>query len=158
MDNIEETVSEDFFDTKENITPCEELSEIEVNESKEIDEAAEYKRPAFAFWNVGNDTFKLKLKSANITELEKKYNTSLLSLLGSDAGLPKLSVMLDLTYAAMQPWYHGVKYESIVGLYDKYIEAGGSQLEFYKSVYMDIYKASGFFTKEMILSMNKNLK
>lgn len=158
MNNFE--ASEDFFkeDIKENNTY--EAVEDETADTLE-DEAAEdekFERPAFAFWTVGKDTFKLKLKSANITELEKKYNTSLLNLLGSDTGIPKLSIMLDVTYAAMKNWYHGVKYQSVEGLYDKYIENGGSQLDFYKSVYIDIYKASGFFTKEMILSMNKNLK
>lgn len=145
--------TETFFEERSEKKEDESQSQME-----EVSEDATYKRPAFAYWTVGSNTFKLKLKSSNITVLEDKYNKSLLALLGSDEGLPKLSIMLDVTFAAMQPWYHGLKYESVVKLYDQYIEAGGSQLDFYKEVYMDIYKASGFFTKEMIQNMSKNLK
>lgn len=113
------------------------------------------RRPMFALWNVGRYTYRLKLKTQAINELERKYKTNLLSLLGSESGLPALNVMLDIAHAAMAPWHNGIRHGEVEAIFDLYVDEGGSQLQFFKDVYLEIFKASGFFSKEMLEDMKK---
>lgn len=113
------------------------------------------RRPMFALWSVGGYAYRLKLKTQAINELERKYKTNLLSLLGSEAGLPALNVMLDIAHAAMVPWHNGIRHGAVEAMFDLYVDEGGSQLQFYKDVYLEIFKASGFFSKEMLEDMKK---
>lgn len=121
-----------------------------TNETKD-----EIKRPFFAFWNVNGNTYRLKLKTSSINMLERKYKTNLLNLLGSEAGLPALNVMLDITHAAIAPWHNGINISNVETMFDAYVDEGGSQLQFFKEVYLEIFKASGFFTKEMLINLQK---
>ena len=113
------------------------------------------RRPMFALWRVGGYTYRLKLKTQAINELERKYKTNLLSLLGSEAGLPALNVMLDIAHVAMAPWNNGIRKGTVETMFDLYVDEGGSQLQFFKDIYLEIFKASGFFSKEMLEDMKK---
>lgn len=113
------------------------------------------RRPMFALWSVGGCTYRLKLKTQAINELERKYKTNLLSLLSSEAGLPALNVMLDIAHAAMASWHHGIRHGEVEAMFDLYVDEGGSQLQFFKEIYLEIFKASGFFSKEMLEDMKK---
>ena len=46
----------------------------------------------------------------------------------------------------MKDWQHGVSKSMVADLFDKYLAEGGSQLQFYTSVYMNIFAVSGFFS------------
>ena len=63
--------------------------------------------------------------------------------------MPALSVMLTIIQAAMLLWEHGVKYDDILNLFDKYVEEGGSQIDLYKNVVIPTLAVSGFFTPKM---------
>lgn len=117
------------------------------------------KRP-FAIWTVGDVDYKLKLKTSHIRELEEKYKQNLMNLMGSNtgAGMPPISTMLDITYAAMKDYQHGMKSKDIEGIFDVYIDEGGSQLDFYMNVYMNIFTVSGFFSKDLAESMGEKLE
>ena len=69
--------------------------------------------------------------------------------------MPALSVMLDVTHAAMKDWQHGITKVSVNNLFEKYIEEGGSQLSFYMSVYMNIFSVSGFFSANLSNQMTE---
>ena len=108
------------------------------------------KRRPFHYWKVGDREYKLKLTTRMIEKVEDKYGKNLLMLVSD---LPPLSVMLTIVHAAMIPWEHGVKYSDIQAQYDKWTEAGGSQMEFYTSVIMPLLEVSGFFTASQAESM-----
>lgn len=110
----------------------------------------------FAYWEVNGESYKLKLKTSGICELEKKYNTSLFNLV-SQGNMPSLSIMLDITHAAMKEWQHGVKLSDVQNLFDKYKDEGGSQLQFFTDVYMKIFVVSGFFPQKMAEEMETTL-
>ncbi|MDE7433178.1 MAG: hypothetical protein K2N34_14865 [Lachnospiraceae bacterium] len=112
----------------------------------------------FAYWKVGECNYKLKLKTKSIENLENRYRTNLVNLMGNEAGMPPLKTMLEITHEAMKEWYHGVKYENVVALFDRYINEGGSQLSFYTNVFIGIYIASGFFSKEMAEEMMSSME
>lgn len=44
------------------------------------------KRKPFALWEVGGQSYKLKLKTSAIVDLESKYKTNLMNIMGSGQG------------------------------------------------------------------------
>jgi len=114
----------------------------------------------YAVWTVGDEEHKLKLKTSSIKDLEVKYKQNLLNLMGSPtgAGMPPLATMLDLTHVAMKEFHSGLKPKEVDDIFDKYIDEGGSQLDFYMNVYMKIFTVSGFFSETLAESMDKTLE
>ena len=112
-------------------------------------------RKPFAIWEVNGIEYKLKLKTATVGQLEEKLGRSLIAVFGTD-GMPPLSVMLTIVHGAMKDWNANVKRSDVDELFDRYLEEGGSQLEFFATIFMDIYKVSGFFTTKQIQDMETN--
>lgn len=110
----------------------------------------EMKKP-YAVWAIGEEEYKLKLTTAAIIDLESKYKTNLMELINinTEMGLPPLSVMIDITHAALQKYHHGIKKEDVYDMFDRYEEGGGSQLSFFTGVFIEIYTVSGFFSQKM---------
>lgn len=128
----------------------------EAEESKVVEMP---KRKPFALWEVGGQSYKLKLKTSAIVELESKYKTNLMNIMGSDqGGMPALSVMLDVAHAAMKDWNHGITKNGVMDIFNRYIEEGGSQLSFYMTVYMEIFTVSGFFSVNLSNQMGDALQ
>ena len=121
----------------------------EVKDQKEetkivdLDEEKKKRKP-FHYWTVGGRDYRLKLKASNIEKLENKYKCNVMHLVDD---MPALSVMLTIIQAAMLPWEHGVKYDDILNLFDKYVEEGGSQIDLYKNVVIPTLAVSGFLRR-----------
>lgn len=113
----------------------------------------EMKRKPFQIWEVDGEEYRLKLKTATIIKLEEKYKTSLINLIQVGENLPPLNIMLDITHSAMKDWNNSIKLADVYGIFDKYCEEGGSQLDFYQEVYIGIFTASGFFTNSIAKEM-----
>ena len=129
---------------------------VEAEERKVIEMP---KRKPFALWEVGGQSYKLKLKTSAIVELESKYKTNLMNIMGSgQGGMPALSVMLDVAHAAMKDWNHGITKNGVMDIFNRYIEEGGSQLSFYMTVYMEIFTVSGFFSVNLSNQMGEALQ
>ena len=127
---------------------------IEAAAAEEVEEKVEKTidlgkaRRQFALWHVGDRDIKLKLKTSTTCELERKYGRNLLSIMGEgDGGMPAITVMLDIVYAAAKDWNHGLKKSTITDLYDEWLAEGGSMIQFYTGVYMDVFLVSGFFSE-----------
>lgn len=114
-------------------------------------------RKQFANWEVDGEEYKLKLKTSTVCKLEEKLGTSLLNVL-SNGGMPSLSVMLTITHAAIKDYNSNIKRSDIEDMFDKYLDEGGSQLDFFTNVIMDIYKVSGFFTEKQAENMDEKQK
>ena len=104
-------------------------------------------RKQFGIWQVGEEEYKLKLNTSAVCALEEKLGTSLINVM-SEGGMPSLNVMLTITHAAMKDYNANIKRKDVDYIFDKYIELGGSQLDFFGKIFMDIYKVSGFFTEQ----------
>lgn len=139
----------------------EEKESMEVQEVEKKEETAAEKKKSigFAVWNVGGTGYQLKLSTAGIKELESRYKTNVINLMQPQDGesLPPLTVMLDVTHVAMKPWNHGIKTKDVESLFDHYMADGGSQLDFYASVYMDIFMVSGFFSRSLAADMSETM-
>ena len=112
-------------------------------------------RKAFATWVVGEEEYKLKLTTSKITEVEEKLKVGLMDVLGNARTLPPLKIMLSITHAAMKQFNSGIKEKDVYDIFDKYVEEGGSQLDFFTNVFIDIYKVSGFFTEAQTEQMEE---
>ena len=112
-------------------------------------------RKPFAIWEINGIEYKLKLKTSTVAQLEEKLGRSLMDVFNAD-GIPPLSVMLTITHGAMKDWNSNIKRSDVDDLFDQYLDEGGSQLGFFATTFMDIYKVSGFFTTSQIQAMENN--
>lgn len=112
-------------------------------------------RKPFAIWEINGIEYKLKLKTSTVAQLEEKLGRSLMAVFNAD-GIPPLSVMLTITHGAMKDWNSNIKRSDVDDLFDQYLDEGGSQLGFFATTFMDIYKVSGFFTTSQIQAMENN--
>ncbi len=133
---------------------------VEKNERvTSFEESSKKVRKQFHYWTVGEEEYRLKLTTQMITKLEDKFRCNLLNIVSID-GMPRLSIMLTIIQAAMTPWRHGTKYKNVENIYDRYLEAGGSQVKLLADVIMPTMAVSGFFTEnqtEELLNKMKSL-
>ncbi len=122
------------------------------NESEAVNET---KRKAFALWEVGGSTYRMKLTTAAICDLEDKFKTNIMNLIGDEKSIPPLSTMLYIVHAAMKDYHHGIKLDDVKSFYDTYLTEGGSLVSFFIDVFMPIYQVSGFFTESLEGKMNE---
>ena len=114
-------------------------------------------RNPFAIWEVGGETYRLKLQTAGVKELEAKYKGSIMELMSFKGRMPPLTVMLDVAHTAMKPWTHKVSAKDMESLYDKYEQEGGDLLSFFTNVYLDVFLVSGFLSKSVAAEMSESL-
>ena len=137
--------------------PSENVVDIEEAAEKKEETAAEKKKSiGFAVWNVGDTGYKMKLNTAGVKELERRYKTNIINMMQprDNETIPPLTTMLDVTQVAMRPWNHGIKTKDVESLFDRYMADGGSQLDFYASVYVEIFMVSGFFSRSLAEDMS----
>ena len=77
-----------------------------------------------------------------------------MNVLGN-GNMPALKIMLTITHYAMKDYNANIKFKDVQDIFDKYVDEGGSQLEFFTKVIMDIYKVSGFFTESQTEMMEE---
>lgn len=124
-----------------------------------MSEVAQIKK-SFCEWTVDGQTYRLKLKTSDVVALENKLKKSLLDLLDvkTGMGLPTLTTMLTIVYYAMRSWQHNIKESDVMNIFDKYIEEGGSQIDFYVNVVLEVYVVSGFLSVKMAQTMSQALQ
>lgn len=132
-------------------------AEVEKEVGKITDITTAKKKAPFCYWEVGGDTYRLRLNTAMVTALENKYNASLLSIVSND-DIPPLSVMLTIIQGALSPWHHGLNYSRVQELYDTWVGEGGNQVELFSKVIMPTLAVSGFFTQTQADSIMTSLE
>lgn len=126
----------------------EEKKEPQAEPEKE-NAIVEFKKPEkkpFAYWVVNGREYRLKLRTRMILRLEEKFKCNLFSIFSKNDGLPPIGIMLTIAQAAMIEYEHGVTFEDVQTLFDKYCDEGGSQITFLKDVIFPTMAVSGFFT------------
>lgn len=142
LEGLDEEIWEEEARKEDNIASLEEVKK---------------KRRPFHYWTVNGVDHKMKLATGMVLKLENKYRTNVLNLVMNDS-IPPLSVLLTVAQAAISPWENHTTLEKVQKFYDKYLEEGGSQLEFYKRVIIPTLAVSGFFTEEQAESIMKKLE
>lgn len=134
--------------------------ELKVEKKKEENAeitAFEQKKKPFAYWAVGENEYRLKLKTPEVCRLEEKFKGNLLGILtGGD--IPPLSIMLTVVQAAMQSMNHKVRFQDVQEMFDQYVDEGGTQITLFTDVIMQILTVSGFFTRNQTESMTERME
>ena len=156
-----------FFDNYKDKDAATVDAAVQDTEAPEMEETAKEeekvvempKRKPFAIWNVKGEDYKMVLVTQDIVALESKYKTNLMNIMGTgNAGMPALSVMLDVAHAALKKFHHGISKDTVMAMFDQYVREGGSQLNFYTEVYMQIFQVSGFFSVSLTNQMESALE
>ncbi len=119
------------------------------------DKVVKMRRP-YVLWTVNGDDYKLKLSSSAITQLERRFNKSLLDAVLDD-GIPTVGVMITLLQAAMQKFHHGIKSYTVENIYDNYIDNGGTQITLLTDIIYPLMYDAGFFTDGQMELLTKEI-
>lgn len=97
---------------------------------------------------IGNETYKLRLNTRASVALEKALGKSPLSVfMELDGGeMPKLTDMIIILQACLQPYQHGFTMDKTYDLFDKYVEDGHTLFDLIP-VFIEVFQESGYFAK-----------
>lgn len=98
-------------------------------------------------FEVGNESYKLRLNTRSIVLLEKQLGCNPLSIFGNGETVPTITVMVSVLHAALQQYNHGINLNDAYDIFDKYLEEGHSSIDFLP-VILDVYRASGIIPKD----------
>lgn len=98
-------------------------------------------------FEVGNETYKLRLNTRNIVMLEKQLGCNPLNIFGATGDVvPTITVMVAILHASLQQYNHGITMNDAYDIFDKYLEEHATTD--FIPVILDIYKASGIVPKD----------
>ena len=98
-------------------------------------------------FEAGNKTYKLRLNTRNIVTLERQLNCNPLMVFGDGARIPTVSEMVNILYASLQQFNHGITLEDAYNIFDSYLEDGHTMTDFIP-VILEVYKVSGIIKSE----------
>jgi hypothetical protein len=98
-------------------------------------------------FEVGNETYKLRLSTRNIVLLEKQLGCNPVSIFGAGDTVPTITVMVAVLHASLQQYNHGISLNDAYDIFDNYLADGHSSVDFIP-VIIDVYKASGIIPKD----------
>lgn len=93
-------------------------------------------------FNAGNKAYKLRLNTRNIVALEKNLGCNPLAIFGDGTTIPTISTMVNVLWAALQQYNHGISLNDAYDIFDSYIEDGNSMTDFIQ-VILEVYRVSG---------------
>lgn len=98
---------------------------------------------------VGNETYKLRLNTRASISLEKSLGKSPLSVFMEmeNGGMPKLTDMLMILQACLQPYHHGYDFNKTCDLFDRYTEEGKTLFDLVP-VFVEVFQESGYLAKD----------
>lgn len=100
-------------------------------------------------FEVGNETYKLRLNTRNIVLLEKQLGCNPLNIFleNGQERIPTVTEMVGVFHASLQQYNHGITLNDAYDIFDNYLADGHSTTDFIP-VIIDIYKASGIVPKD----------
>lgn len=98
-------------------------------------------------FEAGNKTYKLRLNTRALVELEKRIGCNPLSIFNDEDKLPTVSVMVAVLHASLQQYQHGITLNDAYDIFDAYLEE--KTMTDFVWVILEIYKASGLIDNEV---------
>lgn len=93
-------------------------------------------------FETNEQTYKLRLTTKSIMDLEKKIGCNPLGIFGNGTRIPSVTEMVAILHASLQDQQHGITTEKAASIFDKYLEEGHTVTDFI-AVIVNIYKVSG---------------
>lgn len=97
-------------------------------------------------FEAGNKSYKLRLNTRNTIALEKALGCNPLSVFGDGDTLPTVSQMVNILWASLQTYEHGISLNDAYDIFDRYLE-NHVMTEFFE-VIVGIYRVSGLLPNE----------
>ena len=98
-------------------------------------------------FEAGNKAYKLRLNVRNTVMLEKALGCNPLAIFGNGETLPTITAMVNVLFASLQQYHHGITLNDAYDIFDAYLEDGHTATDFVP-VILEIYKVSGIIPKE----------
>ena len=97
-------------------------------------------------FEVKDKTYKLKLRTRDIIEVERKLGSTMLMIFGNEFNkIPTLETCAVIIHAAMQKYEHGIKFNDVLDIIDDYLEDHTTPE--LVEVLIGIYTSSGIIPK-----------
>lgn len=93
-------------------------------------------------FTAGNKEYKLRLNTRSVMALEKQLGCNPLSIFGDGDTMPTITTMVQILWASMQQYNHGITLNDASDIFDAYLDDGHSMTDFL-AVIIEIYKVSG---------------
>ena len=99
---------------------------------------------------IGENEYKLKMKTRQVVALEKSLGKSPLNILmeAQDGVLPSIEDMLMILAASLQQYHHGFDLDKVYDLYDEFVDAGNTMLELIPII-IDVLSVSGYIKMDV---------
>ena len=104
-------------------------------------------------FTAGNKDYKLRLNTRNVVMLEKQLGCNPLSIFGDGETLPTVTQMVNILYASLLQYNHGISLIDAYDIFDAWLEDGHSTTDFI-NIIIEIYKASGIIKSGDITEKN----
>ena len=98
-------------------------------------------------FQAGNKAYKLRLNTRNTVALEKQLGCNPLGIFGDGSALPTVSQMVNVLYASLQQFNHGISLNDAYDIFDAYLDDGHTVTDFIP-VILEIYKVSGIIKED----------
>lgn len=98
-------------------------------------------------FTAGNKDYKLRLSTRNTIMLEKQLGCNPLAIFGSGDTIPTITQMVNILYASLIQYNHGISLNDAYDIFDAYLADGHAMTDFIQ-VIVDIYKTSGLIKTE----------
>ena len=93
-------------------------------------------------FEAGNKAYKLRLNTRNTVMLEKTLGCNPLSIFGDGDTIPTVTIMVNVLFASLQQYHHGISLNDTYDIFDAYLADGHSATDFIPII-LEIYKVSG---------------
>lgn len=104
-------------------------------------------------FTAGNKDYKLRLNVRNTVMLEKQLGCNPLAIFGDGNTIPTITVMVNVLYASLQQYHHGISLNDAYEIFDAYLEDGNTAVDFIQTI-VDLYKVSGLIKTDGISEKN----
>lgn len=104
-------------------------------------------------FTAGNKTYKLRLSTRNTVMLEKQLGCNPLAIFGNGDTIPTVTTMVNVLYASLIQYNHGITLNDAYDIFDEYLADGHSVTDFI-NVLLEIYKVSGLIKMEEVEGKN----
>ena len=98
-------------------------------------------------FTAGNKDYKLRLSTRNTVMLEKQLGCNPMAIFGSGDTIPTITQMVNILYASLIQYNHGITLNDAYDIFDAYLADGHTMTDFIQ-VIVDIYKTSGLIKTE----------
>ena len=98
-------------------------------------------------FSAGNKDYKLRLNTRNVVALEKQLGCNPLTIFGNGETMPTVTTLVQVLYASLQQYNHGITLNDAYDIFDEYLADGNTMTDFLP-VLIEVYKVSGLIKKE----------